>query len=94
MPENECKQDMREKNVPCEMAELDKAIEATFKLATALESGLVNVLLPVQSSPTSDCEQASISSSDCPLATSVREFRQRVDDVRAVLEETLLRLDA
>lgn len=91
MEANDCK---REKAVPCEIAELDKAIEAAYKLAIALQSGLVNVLLPVQSPPEADCEQTAIAPNDCPLATSVREFRHRVEEVRAVLEETLLRLDA
>lgn len=84
----------REKTVPCEIAELDKAIEATFKLATVLETGLVNVLLPPKVCVQADCEQTSIAPSECPLTTSVREFRHRVEKIREVLEETLLRLDA
>ena len=90
MAENEC----REKAVPCEIEELGKTIEATFKLATALQTGLANVLLPAQANPSADCENPIVESTECPLAISVRAFRRRVEEVRAVLEETLLRLDA
>jgi len=77
------------------MRELESVIDATCTAATTLQAGLVSVLQPVQPSPVADSPQDTIAAPvECDLVKSLRGYRYRVEELRTMLEDILVRLEA